>query len=330
MDFWYQTSFKDKCLMALLWPFSCLFGLISALRRLLLQKNILPSYRAPIPVVVVGNLSVGGNGKTPVTIWLVQYLQLQGIKAGVISRGYGSRSSYYPRLVNIADNPVEVGDEPLLIKQRTNAPVCIGANRQQAIELLLKEQGCRVIISDDGLQHYPLQRDFEIVVVDGKRGFGNGKLLPAGPLRESIKRLETVDLIIENGDSGEYSETLMHLEAKDAVNLVSGERIPLTTFSRQSINAMAGIGYPQRFFSMLEGFGLTLNKQQAFADHQEFKPQSFALFDDAKPLFMTEKDAVKCRAFAQSNWWYVPIDAEIDGGKLDAFLTALLHKMREQ
>ena len=330
MEFWYQTKFKDKFLTLLLWPLACLFAGITALRRKLFQKHIFDSYISPKPVVVVGNLSVGGNGKTPVTIWLVQYLQLQGIKSGVISRGYGSHSNYYPRLVEINDNPIDVGDEPLLIKQRTNVPVCIGANRQQSIELLLKEHDCDVIISDDGLQHYQLQRDFEIVVVDGKRGFGNGKLLPAGPLREGLQRLEDVDLVIENGNSGNYSDTLMQLEAKEAVNILTAERIPLMMLARDPVNAIAGIGYPQRFFSMLENLGFTLSHTQAFADHQTFTHQSFSAFSSSMPLLMTEKDAVKCHAFAKENWWYVPVEAEIDGGKLDAFLTALLHKMRNE
>ena len=184
MPFWYSNS----KLAWLLLPFSLLFWLISQIRLALFSLNILSSYKSPKPVIIVGNLSVGGNGKTPVVVWLVEELQKQGLRIGVISRGYGSQSKTYPLLVTPETDPVQGGDEPVLIAKRTGVPVVISPNRQQAIELLLKTQDCDLIISDDGLQHYKLQRDIEIVVMDAERALGNGFVLPAGPLRELPSR----------------------------------------------------------------------------------------------------------------------------------------------
>ncbi|WP_455648080.1 tetraacyldisaccharide 4'-kinase [Lonepinella koalarum] len=318
MNFWYSNS----KIAYLLLPFSWLFSLISSFRRFLFKSGILKSYRCPVPVVIVGNLSVGGNGKTPVTIWLVDQLQQRGINCGVISRGYGSKSDYYPRLVKIDDDPIQSGDEPLLIAKRTGVPVCISPNRQQAIELLLKEHDCDVIISDDGLQHYKLQRDIEIVVMDAERGLGNGLLLPAGPLRENASRLKTVDFVITNGAANAYTDAVMKLVPHYAINLVTGEKRLLSEIKQAQ--AMAGIGNPQRFFTMLQGLNIELNKIQAFADHQAYSAALFNAFDKNQPLLMTEKDAVKCGKFSQQNWWYVPVDAEISGQKTTALLDKII------
>ncbi|MDO5053923.1 MAG: tetraacyldisaccharide 4'-kinase [Pasteurella oralis] len=314
MQFWYSHSWVT----CLLLPFSFLFWLISYVRRALFKHNILSSYRAPVPVVIVGNLSVGGNGKTPVVIWLVQQLQQQGLKVGVISRGYGSQSNTYPLLVTAQTDPLQGGDEPVLIAKRTQVPVCISPNRQQAIELLLQQQHCDLIISDDGLQHYKLQRDIEIVVIDAQRGLGNGLLLPAGPLRELPSRLQQADLVISNGESNQYTDVVMRLEPHYAVNLVTGEKRLVASFKVAS--AIAGIGNPQRFFMMLQSLNIQLSQTQAFQDHQKFEANQFVKFDKNRPLLMTEKDAVKCFAFAQPNWWYVPVDAVIEGEKVRSFL----------
>ncbi|MCK3657300.1 tetraacyldisaccharide 4'-kinase [Pasteurellaceae bacterium Pebbles2] len=322
MNFWYSNS----KIAYLLLPFSWLFGLVSVVRRWLFQQNILKSYRAPVPVVVVGNLSVGGNGKTPVTIWLVEQLQQRGLKCGVISRGYGSKSEVYPRLVKVGDDPIQSGDEPLLIAQRTGVPVCISPNRQQAIELLLRQFPCDVIISDDGLQHYKLQRDIEIVVMDAERGLGNGFLLPAGALRESAERLNSVDFVISNGAENQYSDAVMHLVPHYAINLVTKEKRELTTFKQ--VSAIAGIGNPQRFFSMLQGLNIELISTRAFQDHQAYNAELFSQFDKEQPLFMTEKDAVKCGQFAQQNWWYVPVEAHISGQKATALLEQIITKTK--
>ena len=320
MQFWYSRSW----ITWLLCPFSLLFWLISTFRRALFRFHILKPYRAPVPLVVVGNLSVGGNGKTPAVIWLVEELRKCGLNVGVISRGYGSETKSYPLLVTPASDPVQAGDEPVLIATRTQAPVCISPNRQQAIECLLQHASCDVIISDDGLQHYKLQRDIEIVIMDAQRGLGNGFLLPAGPLRELPSRLQSVDFIITNGAKNQYSDAVMYLKPQYAVNLVTNVRRPLNEFNHAT--AIAGIGNPPRFFAMLEQQGITLSVTQAFQDHQAFTASLFDKFDKNQPLLMTEKDAVKCLAFAQENWWYVPVTTEIQGAKTQQLIQKIVQK----
>ena len=320
MQFWYSRSW----IAWLLCPFSLLFWLITTVRRALFRLNLLKSYRASIPVVIVGNLSVGGNGKTPAVIWLVQELTKCGLNVGVISRGYGSKAKNYPLLVTPTSDPIEAGDEPVLIATRTQAPVCISPNRQQAIECLLQHTKCDVIISDDGLQNYKLQRDFELVIMDAKRGLGNGFLLPAGPLRELPSRLKNVDIIITNGSENQYSDAVMTLKPQYAVNLVTKAQRPLNEFSQAT--AIAGIGNPPRFFTMLQQHGIQLIETQAFQDHQSFSPELFAKFDKNRPLLMTEKDAVKCMTFAEEYWWYVPVTTEIQGEKAQQFIQKIVQK----
>lgn len=305
MPFWYSHS----KLAWLLLPFSFLFWLVSQIRRALFLLGLKSSYRADKPVLIVGNLSVGGNGKTPVVVWLVEELKKRGWRAGVISRGYGSQSKVYPLLVTENTDPIEGGDEPVLIAKRTGVPVVISPNRQQAIELLLKQAECDIIISDDGLQHYQLQRDFEIVVMDAERALGNGFVLPAGPLRELPSRLKSVDFVITNGGKNAYSDAIMTLIPHYAINLKTNEKRLLSKF--QDGVAIAGIGHPQRFFNMLENLGIRLIETQAFQDHQHFEVAQLEKLAENQPLFMTEKDAVKCQRFAKENWWYVPVDAEI-------------------
>ncbi|MFC0322366.1 tetraacyldisaccharide 4'-kinase [Gallibacterium melopsittaci] len=323
MKFWYQQSW----LQWLLLPFAWLFQFITFLRRKAYQTGIFSSWKAPCPVVVVGNLSVGGNGKTPLVVCLVEQLQARGIRVGVISRGYGGESNDYPFLVCASSDPRKTGDEPVLIAKRTAVPVAISPNRRESIELLYKAYHPQIIISDDGLQHYKLQRDVELVVVDGERRFGNGHLLPAGPLRElPQQRLATVDAIICNGGMAQSDEIAMQLTAKVAVNLCTGEQRSLTEFSQ--VNAVAGIGHPPRFFATLQQQGLTVLEQQSFADHYAFQAADLAKIDHKDtPLFMTEKDAVKCTAFAQENWWYVPVTAEIDHNELTSLIEKIIAKV---
>lgn len=325
MKFWYQQSW----LQWLLLPFAWLFQLITYLRRKAYQTGIFASWRAPCPVVVVGNLSVGGNGKTPLVVCLVEQLQARGIKVGVISRGYGGENTDYPFLVCATSDPKKTGDEPVLIAKRTAAPVAISPNRQESIELLYKAYHPQVIISDDGLQHYKLQRDVELVVVDGERRFGNGLLLPAGPLRERPQqRLPTVDAVICNGGIAHEGEIAMTLAPDVAINLVTGEQRPLNQFS--TVNAVAGIGHPPRFFATLQQQGLTLLTQHAFADHYAFQADDFAKIDNAEiPLLMTEKDAVKCTEFAKDNWWYVPVSAQIAPTQLEALVDKIMSKVTQ-
>lgn len=294
-------------LWPLLWPLSRLFGLISTRRRHAYQNGQKATYRAPVPVVVVGNITAGGNGKTPVVVWLVEKLQALGYKPGVVSRGYGAKAPSYP-LVVVHDTPTaHCGDEPKLIHQRTGAAVAVDPVRSQAVKALL-EQGVDIIITDDGLQHYALERDIEIVVVDGQRRFGNQQLIPLGPLREQVDRLSSVDFIITNGGQAHAGEIGMKLEPDLAVNLVTGEKTPVTALS--NLVAIAGIGHPPRFFATLEQLAAQVVCTQGFADHQDFEPSQLeALAQQGHHLIMTEKDAVKCAQFARDNWWYLPVSA---------------------
>lgn len=292
----------------LLLPLSWLYGLVSGLIRLSYRCGLRKSWRAPVPVVIVGNLTAGGNGKTPMVIWLVEQLQQRGYRVGVVSRGYGGKSAVYPLVLNEQTTTRQAGDEPVLIYQRTGAPVAISPKRAEAVQALLEQGELDLIITDDGLQHYALQRDFELVVIDGVRRFGNGWWLPAGPMRERVARLKTVNACVANGGIAQPGEIAMKLRAQDAVNIASGERRPAIELPH--VVAMAGIGHPPRFFATLEKLGVEVDREVAFADHQEYHHgQLAALVSQGQTLLMTEKDAVKCRAFAQPDWWYLPVEA---------------------
>lgn len=310
-------------LWRLLTPFSVIYALVSGLNRCLYHWGWRRSYRAPVPVVVVGNLTVGGNGKTPVVIWLTDYLQKQGYHPAVVSRGYGGKAKSYPLIVDKTTLPEQAGDEPIVIYQRTGAPVAVAPDRSAAVRSLLQyDPDIDVIITDDGLQHYALQRDTEIVVIDGERRFGNGWWIPAGPMREHRNRLSTVDAVIVNGGTLAQSEISMQLRPAAAINLYDGQQKDPRQFT--DAVAMAGIGYPPRFFSMLRQQGVKISHEVAFADHKaysEAEVKSVAI--PSKPLLMTEKDAVKCRHFAAQNWWYIPVDAALHGAELSKLLTQI-------
>ncbi|MCH9296600.1 tetraacyldisaccharide 4'-kinase [Pantoea allii] len=309
-------------LWLLLWPLSVLYGAITALIRFSFQRGWRKSWRAPLPVVVVGNLTAGGNGKTPVVIWLVEALQHRGLRVGVISRGYGGKADSYPLRVTADTATEQAGDEPVLIAQRTSAPVAVAPRRRDAIEALLEHHSLDLIVTDDGLQHYALQRDREIVVVDGVRRFGNGWWLPAGPMRERASRLNTVDAIIVNGGEPQQGEIAMQLRPGMAIHLLSGEQRPLSAF--HDVVAMAGIGHPPRFFNTLKQQGLTPVAEIAFADHHAYSEDELSrLLLPEQTLLMTEKDAVKCRAFAQPAWWYLPVDAHLQAEAATALLDDL-------
>ena len=313
----------ESWLWRLLLPLSWLYGLVSGLIRLSYRLGLKKAWRAPVPVVVVGNLTAGGNGKTPVVIWLVEQLQRQGVQVGVVSRGYGGRAAHYPLLLDAATKTAEAGDEPVLIYQRTGAPVAVSPVRTDAVKALLAQHPLQLIITDDGLQHYRLARDKEIVVVDGVRRFGNGWWLPAGPMRERASRLKSVDAVITNGGIPRAGEIGMRLQPGQAVNLRSGERCDVTALA--NLVAMAGIGHPPRFFATLESCGAVLHKTVALADHQALsQAQVAALVNGSETLIMTEKDAVKCRAFAENNWWYLPVDARLDEPAANALLQELI------
>lgn len=313
----------ESPLWLLLLPLSWLYGLVSGLIRLSYKLGLKKAWRAPVPVVVVGNLTAGGNGKTPVVIWLVEQLQQQGIRVGVVSRGYGGKAETYPLLLDAQTTTAQAGDEPVLIFQRTGAPVAVSPVRSDAVKALLAAHPVQLIITDDGLQHYRLARDKEIVVVDGVRRFGNGWWLPAGPMRERASRLKSVDAIVTNGGTAQAGEIPMRLQPGLAVNLLTGERRALTEL--HDVVAMAGIGHPPRFFTTLENSGLHPVKTVALADHQALTLADVeALTAPGQTLIMTEKDAVKCRAFAKTNWWYLPVDAELSGERAQRLLQELV------
>jgi tetraacyldisaccharide 4'-kinase len=312
----------SSLLYLLLLPLSWLYGLVSGLIRLSYRCGLRKSWRAPVPVVVVGNLTAGGNGKTPTVIWLVEQLQQRGYRVGVVSRGYGGKAASYPLVLDEHTTTQQAGDEPVLIYQRTGAPVAISPKRAEAVQALLHQQKLDVVITDDGLQHYALQRDFELVVIDGVRRFGNGWWLPAGPMRERASRLNSVNARIANGGVAQAGEIAMRLQAREAVNIASGARRPASELPH--VVAMAGIGHPPRFFATLEKLGVDVEKEVAFADHQEYQQaQLAALASSEQTLLMTEKDAVKCRIFAQPNWWYLPVDAVLPPDQAESLLQSI-------
>ena len=288
--------------------------------------------RPHVPVIVVGNITVGGAGKTPLTIALVDALRARGFRPGVISRGYGRRASDVRR-VALTDAAADVGDEPLLIAHRTGVPVAVAPGRYAAAKLLERSGEVDVLIADDGLQHYSLARDIEILVIDGRRGIGNGRLLPAGPLREPLERAAACDFVVVNAGSTENDGVVagvsgagldalparavtMRLSAADAVSLQDGTRTPLTAFVAQRVHAVAGIADPERFFATLRRHGIE-PVPHPFPDHHAFVGTDLA-FADSAPVLMTEKDAVKCRGIARKDVYSVPVDAILPSEFFDA------------
>lgn len=304
----------------ILMPFSWLFLAIVVVREWLYQHGFLKSYQLAVPVIIVGNINVGGTGKTPLVIYLVEQLKKIGLNPGVISRGFGVDVKAV-KAVQIDSLASEVGDEPLLLKRRLNCPVYIHQDRVLAGQKLLAEHPiCDIIISDDGLQHYRLQRNVEIAVLDATVVFSNGALLPAGPLREPVSRLEAVDAIVINGSlSGQYafSERFgnkiheMQIEAKKFYNLKNpAQTCDAEDFMDYKIIAVAGLGNPARFFQQLASLKLNVI-QHRFPDHHPFSAEDFVKLE-ADYIIMTEKDAVKCQSFAQPNFWVLPISASLD------------------
>lgn len=294
-------------------PLALLYGGVMRLRRWGYRHGWLRSEALPVPVIVVGNLTAGGTGKTPLTIALVEALRARGRKPGVVSRGYGG-DQREPLLLGDAPDPARVGDEPCLLRA-SGVPVAVGRDRQAAARLLL-DAGCDVIVADDGLQHYRLARDVEICVIDGARRFGNGRLLPLGPLREPMSRLRAVDFRVCNGGTEAVGEVPMRLEGGATKALSDGREQPLASFAGQRVHAVAGIGNPQRFFDSLVANGLDII-EHPFVDHHAFTSADLD-FGDGRAVLMTAKDAVKCQPFAREDWWSVPVRAVLPEAFFDA------------
>jgi tetraacyldisaccharide 4'-kinase len=320
----------------LLEPLAWLYRGVTGVRRALYSSGWLSAQRVERPVVVVGNLTVGGTGKTPLVAWLAEQLLERQLSVGILSRGYG-RSGDAPRLVEPDSNWRDVGDEPLLLRQRTGCATVVSVDRVAGARLLT-ERGVDVILADDGLQHLRLARDCEIVVIDGARGFGNGRLLPAGPLREPAANAAEADLVVINGAPAHASLVSLERRGGDSVvqmTLAPGharpvgggsESRPLESFRGQRVHAVAGIGHPGRFFADLRARGLEIT-EHPFADHHPFVAGELAFGDDA-PVLMTEKDAVKCRAFASGRWWYVPVTARFSDAHASAVLERVIGSLR--
>ena len=317
-DIWYGDHYA-KWLLA---PLSGLFSLFSCGRRALYKQGIKRSHRVPVPTIVVGNITVGGTGKTPLVVYLCQQLQAAGYNPGIISRGYGSKAPHYPFIVS-ADAPVShCGDEPFMLHQRTGCPLVISPDRYAAAQHLLANFAVDVIITDDGLQHYALQRDIEIIVIDGKRRLGNGHLLPMGPLREGAWRLASSDFVVCNGGHAQLGEINMQLVAAPLRRVKDNQPVDCVS---DSVVAIAGIGNPQRFYNTLAEHDYAIVDSLSFPDHHDFTACEINAFTAGRALIMTEKDAVKCQAFSQDNWYYLPVNASLDS----AFLAQLLLKLKE-
>lgn len=306
----------------LLLPISCLYRLVITIRRYCYRKKIFNTYKPPVPVVIVGNITVGGTGKTPLVIALTELLIRQGYSPGIVSRGYGGKSTHYPVSVTAMSSPQQVGDEPLLIARRTQIPVVVDPNRVRAVQCLLQNYSCDIIISDDGLQHYALKRDIEIAVLDDMARFGNGYCLPAGPLREPISRLSEVDYVIVNGQA-RADEFAMQLQPLSLINLTDNIQKPLAELRNQTVHAVAGIGNPHRFFHTLREAELQLI-EHIFPDHHVYNANELQFADDL-PIIMTEKDAVKCTGFSLNNGWYLPVTAKLS----TVFESDLIHKIQQ-
>jgi tetraacyldisaccharide 4'-kinase len=308
---WYRPSLTwiTRCLMPLSW----IFGAVVGCRRFLYRFNFKKSHVFSIPIIVVGNITVGGTGKTPCVIWLAKLFSARGYQPGIVSRGVGGKKQLTAYRVTQDADVNEVGDEAVLLAKRTQCPVVVCIDRVAAVQDLLAHTSCNVVISDDGLQHYRMARNVEIAVIDGMRDLGNQCLLPAGPLREPVSRLQTVDFVLRQGTAPQrgmnaYSFVLHGEFAVSVKNEMN--KIPLHQFATKRIHAVAAIGNPSRFFDSLreQGFNVV---EHIFPDHYLFTKEDF-VFSESLPILMTEKDAVKCVEFADERFWYVPVDVQFD------------------
>jgi len=335
MSFLEKAWVKKAGWLILLWPVSVVFQILAKARRKKQQSvSAAPADSGKVPLLVIGNISIGGTGKTPLIIALSSLLKEAGFTPGVISRGYGGTAANYPMQVDEFSKVSESGDEAFLIAEKTGCPVVVDPDRCMALKCLHENFKVDVVLSDDGLQHYNLHRDIEIAVVDGQRLFGNGFCLPAGPLREPISRLKEVDHLVMNGPAAEELESLkaasiMELKPRSLVNLHSGEKRPFSgaPFNiGNTIQAISALGNPQRFYDSLAGLPYQL-ETYSFPDHHAFSPSDFEQrgIDEHQPVVMTEKDAVKCREFTRPNYWYLAVDIKLD----DKFTEQLIKQIKQ-
>jgi tetraacyldisaccharide 4'-kinase len=317
MRHWYRRG----AVAWLLWPASIVFRFAVSVRRALYWLRLLKSEHPGLPVIIVGNITVGGSGKTPLVLWIAEFLKAKGWSPGIVSRGYGG-SIEFPRAATVAAQAEDVGDEPIMLSRRSGCPVWVGPDRIKVIDALRAQHpDVDVLVLDDGLQHYRLRRDVEIAVVDS-RGFGNGFLFPAGPLREPRGRLRSVDAVVSHGAT--VKGFAMQLDGEVAHRMTdSRDRQPLQAWRGQKVHAVAGIGNPSRFFVHVGRAGPKV-VPHPFPDHHRFIPEELEFGDEA-PVLMTEKDAVKLRRYAQTNWWVLPVSAKLD----PAFGDWLLGKLDE-
>jgi tetraacyldisaccharide 4'-kinase len=309
-----------------LWPVSAVYLALTRLRRTAYQRGWRPTVEAGVPVIVVGNVSVGGTGKTPFVIWLAEQLKQRGRKVGIVTRGYRGKGTVWPCAVTPESDPHEVGDEPVLLARRTQCPVVAGPDRVACVEKLLEGAHVDVVLSDDGLQHYRLARAFEIAIVDGVRGMGNGLCLPAGPLREPPSRLQEVDAIVVNGgDWGHAGVFRAAAVVTKVYHLKDGSVRALESFKSEPVHAVAGIGNPQRFFDLLADAGLDV-EAHPLADHAEITLDELT-FDEPGPVLITEKDAVKCEHLKPNGVWCVVVDFQFDADRTARLMRLVLREI---
>jgi tetraacyldisaccharide 4'-kinase len=329
---WYEGGAAYRVLL----PLSGVYWLLLSVRRLLYDVGLLASKRAAAPVIIVGNITAGGTGKTPVTIWLAEELRARGFRPGIISRGYGGSRSKTSMRVDGASDPAVVGDEPVLLAQRTSCPVVVDADRHRGTEMLVAD-GVNVIVADDGLQHYGLERDYEICVVDGARGLGNRQLLPAGPLRETISRLSDVDQLLVNGalrgdtsqlSAAEQNAIQFDLVAREAIRLDGSLTRPIAGFAGTTVHAVAAIGNPLRFFDMLRSHDIQVI-EHAFPDHMPVSRKDLDFGDDFE-ILMTEKDAVKIAAGTRGRLWSVPVTLQMDTALAGPWLEQIESRLHDE
>jgi len=305
----------------MLWPVSVVFRLLVSLRRTLYKAGLLSSWRSPVPVVVIGNITVGGAGKTPLVIAFSELLTERGYRVGIVTRGYGGTTNDATAVATPDSDPSVVGDEPVLLASRTGLPVVVSANRVAAVKHLIATFDIECVLCDDGLQHYALQRDLEVAVVDSVYRLGNCFVLPAGPLREPVGRLDTVDMTVYSGNNRSVPDYLpgYSLAGSNFVSVNdSGNVVPVASFSGKTVHAVAGIASPQNFYESLRANSINV-VQHEFPDHAAYK-RSDLLFNDELPVVMTEKDMVKCSRFEIPNCWYVPVAALLDDSVIVEFL----------